>query len=117
MLRAVVRKAPDADVLVVGYPSFVPEDGPCEGLPIAEGDLPLALSINRGLNTAMEKAAERVGARYVDVHAATRGHDICSDDPWVADGTASRGRAAPWHPYAAEQQATAEAILEALADS
>lgn len=117
VVRAVVRRAPDAEVLVVGYPSFVPEDAPCDELPLAAGDLPLALRINRGLNTAMETAADRVGVPYVDVYAATEGHDICSDDPWVAGGTASRGRAAPWHPYAEEQQATAEAVLAVLEDS
>jgi hypothetical protein len=109
-----VKRAPDAVVLVVGYPAFAPEDGPCDELPLAPGDIPLAVEINRGLNQAMETAAKRAGVRYVDVYAATKGHDICSDEPWIAGREATHGRAAPWHPYIQEQEATADAILAAL---
>ena len=112
-VRAVVDRAPDATVLVVGYPAVVPEDGTCPALPLAVGDYAFALKVNRGLNDVMKAAARASKVRYLDVYTATRGHDICGDDPWVA-GQSPNGDGAPWHPYAAEQQATAAVIEAAL---
>ncbi|MDZ5620017.1 SGNH/GDSL hydrolase family protein [Nocardioides sp. HM23] len=113
-VRTVVRMAPDATVLVVGYPSVVPEDGTCSELPLADGDYPFALQVNRGLNAALKTAARSADVRYVDLYEATRGHDICGEDPWVAGRTTIGGKGVAWHPFASEQKATAAAIVAAL---
>lgn len=112
-LRKIVGKAPNAVVLVVGYPSIVPEHGTCSNLPLATGDYSLARTINTGYNDALQAAAEATDTTYVDVYRATLGHDICGKPPWIA-GARSRNSTAPWHPYAQEQQKTADLIEAAL---
>ncbi len=110
-LRAVRRKAPAARVLVVGYPDLIPTS-PCAAFPLAAGDVPFASRIISGLNSDLKAAATQTRSTYVDVFAVTHGHDICSADPWIA-GEVDRAKGVPWHPYAAEQHAAADAIVKA----
>lgn len=108
-------RAPEARVLVVGYPQIVPQgDSSCDALPLAEGDLPFARTVNRGLAEALEEAARASGAEYVDVYALTEGHDVCSDDPWIAGRETIPGEALAFHPTAEEQQAVADEIIRVL---
>lgn len=110
-------RAPDARILVVGYPQIVPQgDRSCPELPIADGDLPFARTVNEGLADALEEAARSAEVEYVDVYAATEGHDICSDDPWIAGRETVPGQALAFHPLAAEQRAVADEILRILED-
>ncbi len=107
-------RAPDAQVLVVGYPQIVPADGTCDALPLATGDYPFAYGVNRDINGALKGAAATTGVTYVDVFAASAGHHICAEDPWIA-GTSPEGReAAPYHPYTEEQALVADLVLEEL---
>jgi lysophospholipase L1-like esterase len=106
-------RAPQARVLVVGYPQIVPDHGTCPRLlPLADGDYPFARRIATGLVQAVRAGAR--GAGYVDVFAATRGHDICADDPWINGHETDAARALAFHPFAAEQQAVAELIVKRL---
>ena len=114
-VAGVQGRAPDARVLVVGYPQIVPQgDRSCPELPIAAGDLPFARTVNEGLADALEEAAATAGVEYVDVYSLTEGHDICADDPWIAGRETVDGQALAFHPFAAEQQAVAEEILRML---
>jgi hypothetical protein len=70
--------------------------------------------MNRLLLTAMQRAATKTRATYIDVYAASRGHDICSDDPWVNDRYTDPGRALLYHPFTEEQAAVARLILAQL---
>lgn len=114
-LREITDRAPDARVLLVGYPQLAPAEGSCEQLPIAEGDYPFARRLNEQVNRALADAARAAEAEFVDVFAATEGHDMCAADPWIA-GTEPVADAAPFHPYPEEQQAVADLILERLED-
>ena len=62
----------------------------------------------------MAGGARKAKAEYVDVYALTEGHDICSDDPWIAGRDTVPGQALAFHPFAAEQQAVAEEIVRIL---
>lgn len=117
VLRFVAGKAPEARIVVVGYPNFVPERT-CEQFPVASGDLPWIASINDGLVRAQERAAAEAGAEFLDIYDVTDGHDFCSDDPWVAGAAPDPaiGPAAPYHPYPKVQQVVADR-LEALLTS
>lgn len=115
VLQDVQAKAPDAQVVMVGYPQIFPAGTTgCDDLPLADGDLPLARRFNEGLNAAVEAAAQAAGADFVDVFSATDGHGICSEDPWIA-GKTVRGEGFAYHPYAEEQQAVAR-LLERVVD-
>ncbi|GAB3998331.1 SGNH/GDSL hydrolase family protein [Nocardioides marmoraquaticus] len=113
-LRLVQRRAPDAQVLAVGYPTIVSADRGCEALPLSDGTRRVAARLNTALNDAVRSAAERAGVTYVDVAEATADHDICADEPWVNGADTDQQRALAFHPFAEEQQAVADAVLAAV---
>ena len=114
VLDAVRHKAPDATVLLVGYPRLVDADGSCPAMPLADGDLPLVVELEEQLNETLARAARRSGAEFVDMRAVTGGHEICSADPWVNGRRTDQERALAFHPFAEGQQAVADEILATL---
>jgi len=117
VVQGVRGRAPEARILVVGYPQIVPQgDRACPALPIADGDLAFARTMNRGLAEALEEGARKGGAEYVDAYALSEGHDVCSDDPWIAGKETVEGQALAFHPFAAHQEAVAQEILRLLED-
>lgn len=115
VLAAVAERAPEARVLLVGYPRLLPDDGACpRRVPVAAGDVAYVREMQALLVAAQERAAEEAGAGYVDVYAASAGHDVCSDEPWVNDVTDGPEGAYAFHPMPAHQRAVADLILEML---
>jgi lysophospholipase L1-like esterase len=108
------ERAPQAQVLVVGYPQIVSADHICAKLPLARGDYAYGEKVSRALNDALRAAAEATGSTYVDVYAASKGHDVCAADPWVNGSVTDQKRAAAYHPFAAEQKAVADLVLAAV---
>ncbi len=105
--------APAAEVLLVGYPHIVTADSTCAKLPLATGDYAYAERVNRALTEAVRKAARATDSTYVDVWAASAGHDICSAEPWVNGSVNDQKRAAAYHPFAVEQAAVAKLVVAA----
>ncbi len=106
-------RAPRAEVVVVGYPQIVPGSGTCPELPLAAGDYPFGRQVNRGLADAVQQGASGADA-YIDVFAASAGHDICAKDPWINGIQTDPSRALAFHPFAAEQRAVADLVLDAI---
>lgn len=107
-------RAPRARVVVVGYPQIVPDHDTCPKLlPLAAGDYPYARRINEGLAKAVEAGARKADA-FVDTFGPGAGHDICADDPWINGRATDASRALAFHPFAEEQEAVAELVLDAL---
>lgn len=101
-LRDIHGRAPRAEVVIVGYPRIAPPRGTCPRvLPFAAGDYAYANLVERRLNSALRRAAEIVGATYVDTFRSSRGHDVCagSGRAWV-NGQRSSTQAAAYHPLA-----------------
>lgn len=113
-VREIHRRAPHARVLLVGYPRLLSTRSTCGKLPLAAGDYGYVERVNRALDENLRYAARRAGATYVDVWAASRGHDICADRPWVNGAQTDQQRAAAFHPFATEQQAVASLVAKAL---
>jgi lysophospholipase L1-like esterase len=113
-LRAIRTRAPQAVVLLVGYPRLVPDQGSCADLPLATGDYAEARRIGRALDRALAGAADRARVSFVDLYEASRGHDICSGDPWVNGRVTDRQRALAYHPLASGMRAAADGVLAAL---
>ena len=114
VIEEIRERAPMARVMLVGYPKLLPEAGTCPyRMPLAAEDYAYALEINTRLAEGIRDAGVSAGAEYVDLFTASEGHDICSDDPWIA-GVHGAQRAMHLHPYPAEQQAVADLILELL---
>ena len=114
-VRRVRSKAPSADVLLIGYPWLVPEDGGCyPEMKVAAGDLALLRRLQVAVNDAGRRAADEEGARFVDMLPPSAGHDACAGPQrWIEPMTTSGpGRL---HPNAAGQEAIAEQVRKALA--
>ena len=82
-----------------------------------------ALSIKRVLPSraatsirACVPGSGSAGVHYVDLLEPSEGHDICAgDDAWVNGVVTDPERATGLHPFAEEQQAVADLVVEALA--
>ena len=115
VIEDIRERAPEARVLFVGYPKLLPASGGCpRRLPLAIGDYDYARQINERLAVAVRDAGTSAGAEYVNLYHASNGHDICSDEPWIAGIRGDQFRAMGLHPYPAEQRAVAELILAKL---
>lgn len=79
-LRAVHRRAPRAQVAILGYPWIVPERKGCfDRMPVAEGDVPYLRNIQRVLNVVVGRAAGATGSTYVGFDRVSDGHDACQE--------------------------------------
>ena len=115
VVTAITERAPDAQVLLIGYPQIIPSEGTCRArLPLAVGDYAYTRDLNLRLADAVRRGGMSAGADYIDLVAASQGHDICSDEPWIAGIRGKDNRAAGLHPYPAEQEAVAELVLARL---
>lgn len=111
-LYQIQEHSPNARVVLVGYPRIAPKNGSCHALlPTRPRALRVMDTIMAALNDAMRGAAERRHVGYVDVYAASAGHDVCSDHPWV-NGSEPTSRAEALSPLAAGQKAVAAMILK-----
>jgi hypothetical protein len=66
------------------------------------------------VNRDGKPATAAAGADYVDTYSLSKGHDVCSDDPWVNGHEEVPGEAAALHPFAAYHRAVADAIVTLL---
>ncbi|WGL52333.1 SGNH/GDSL hydrolase family protein [Nocardioides sp. BP30] len=112
-LQAVHAKAPHAEVALVGYPQLVPASGSCAALPLQEADRAFLHQLFIDISQRMAQAAKDADARFVDVLDASRGHDICSADPWI-NGPHNTAQAFAFHPFEEEQRAVAALVVKAL---
>jgi hypothetical protein len=110
------QAAPRARVAVLGYPAILPPTGGCfDRMPIAEGDVPSLHGLQVTLDDAVRRAAAATGVRFVDLSAASAGHDACQPigvrrvEP-VLQGT----NAVIVHPNALGERETAARTTEAL---
>jgi lysophospholipase L1-like esterase len=116
-LQAIKQRAPQARVLVVGYPDILPEHSngcwPLE--PIAYGDVSYLRTTEKELNAMLATAAAQNGAEYVDTYTPTIGHDICQLEgvKWI-EGVIPTAPAAPVHPNAEGEEALANIVEAAL---
>ncbi len=116
-LQEIKRRAPRATVVLVGYLRLAPERGSCPELPLAVGDYAVGRRIGEALSQAQRRAATSTGVRFVDMYSASRGHDICSSDPWVNGRVTDRQRALSYHPFESGMKADADQVLAALGKS
>jgi hypothetical protein len=78
-LLEVQRRAPAAEVLVVSYPTSLPDDGVAcwPYLPILPADMPYLVAKFKEMNAMLASAAAEAGATYVDIYTSSIGHDAC----------------------------------------
>ena len=117
VLQAIRGRAPQARILLVGYPGILPSTGTgCWPLvPIAHGDVPYLRGTELALNQMLAQVAAENGATFVDTYTATTGHDVCTarGTKWI-EGLVPTSPAYPFHPNRLGQQAMANQVLAAL---
>ncbi len=116
-IERVQRRAPQARIVLVGYLRIAPADGgTCpRRLPFATGDLAFGDRVIRSLNDALAGAARRTGVEFLDMYAASKGHDVCSADPWVNGRLTDTQRALAYHPFESGMAAVADELAKLLA--
>lgn len=118
VLEEIDERAPDARVLVVGYPTILPDAGPgCYPVvPFSAGDVRYLRELTKSLNAMLAEQADEADAEFVDTYGPSIGHDICQlpGAKWV-EGLVPTSPAAPVHPNARGMRASADAVQAALA--
>lgn len=111
VLDTIAEAAPDATVVVVGYPDLLPVTGSCPDLvPLAAGDYALLNDVTHALSDALRDRAAEHGFDFVNLRGPSKGHDICSAKPWVNGQMVAADGTIPFHPFDVEQQAVARII-------
>ena len=93
-------KAPNAEVVVLGYPRLYQIGGSCS---VGLSDTSRGY-LNNGadaLDTVIDKEATNAGFTFADVRSAFTGHEICSGSPWLHSVTWPIDES--YHPTAAGQ--------------
>jgi lysophospholipase L1-like esterase len=107
----VAKKAPNALIVVTGYPYLFEPD---PNNPIITAFNAATAALNKTIEAAVN-ATHNDNIVYVDVTDQFEGHGIGSDDPFINGPTAGFPEA--FHPNAAGYRAYAEAISAALRDA
>jgi lysophospholipase L1-like esterase len=116
VLTAIAARAPQARIVVVGYPDMFPQSGGCwPAVPITSGDVAYLRGIEVRANAMLAAVAQTAGATFVNTYTPTTGHDFCQPES-VRDieGLLPGSLALPFHPNTRGQQAIANAVLKAL---
>lgn len=114
-LRAIHKAAPHARIVLVGYPRYLPDSGSCpDRYSVVAAMEPRLRDALKVVNEKWKAAAASAGADYVDTYAMSKGHDVCSADPWVNGSQEQPGKAVALHPFEAFHEAVAKKIVALL---
>lgn len=117
-LDEIERRAPRAQVYVVGYPAILPSGGTgcARTMGLAPGDVSYLQQTEQELDAMLQQQAKAAGAGYVDTYTPSTGHDACSaeDTRWI-EPLLPQSAAASVHPNERGERGMADAVLGALA--
>lgn len=115
VLDAIGERAPNAEIVVVGYGTYV-RPGGCYGTqPVWARDADYLQASVDAMNDALAAQAEAHGAHFVDVRPVSVGHDACAaPDERFLEGVIPANPAAPLHPTAAGMAAFAQVVADSL---
>jgi lysophospholipase L1-like esterase len=116
VLTEIRQRAPQARVVLVGYPDMFPQSGGCwPAVPITNGDVAYLRGTEVKINAMEAAAASATGVTFIDTYTPTTGHDFCQPESnRDVEGLLPGSIALPFHPNARGQQAMATAVLAAL---
>jgi hypothetical protein len=117
VLGAIDERSPDAQVLLVGYPAILPDEGPgCfPVVPFSPGDVEYLRGVEKALNAMLADQASAAGMDFVDTYTPSIGHDACQlpGTKWV-EGLVPTSPAAPVHPNAQGMKAIGGIVADAV---
>lgn len=82
-IRLIQRTAPQASVVVVGYPRILSSPRQCSWLLAPERARPIT-QLQRNLDHVLRQSARRSDAEFVDWPRRVDRHSLCSPTPWYA---------------------------------
>jgi lysophospholipase L1-like esterase len=116
VIQGIRARAPQAKVLVVGYPDGLPQNGSnCyPDVPFSSADVTWFNSMEIDLNGVLKQAAQANGATFVDTFSSSIGHDACQgSNAWV-NGLLPTSAAFPLHPNQTGEANMAKQVEGAL---
>ena len=119
VLADIAARAPQARIVVVGYPDMFPLTGGCwPAVPITDGDVAYLRGIELQLNAMLAADARAADATFVNTYTPTIGHDFCQPERTRdVEGLLPGSLVLPFHPNARGQAAIAAAVLAAVRPS
>ncbi|MBY4128373.1 SGNH/GDSL hydrolase family protein [Rhodococcus fascians] len=115
-LQDIHTRAPEAKVIIVGYPWLIPAASTCAPqVPVALGDVPYLRNLQATLNDAIRQAATDTDTTFVDMSVVSEGHDACQPVGvrWV-EPLLFADQFVPLHPNALGEAAIAAEVSKAL---
>lgn len=112
IVREVRIKAPSARIVLVSYPAILPEQGNCAATGVSDAQAQISRDVAARLAAATRRAADEEDALLIDMAALSKGHDVCSQSPWVNGAEPAHGTA--FHPNTEGSAAVAAGIIEVL---
>jgi lysophospholipase L1-like esterase len=116
-LTQVRQRAPEARIVVSGYPQIAPSDGEGCLVPLRASapDAAFFDDWERYLNEMMRQVALAAGLEFVDTYAPSVGHDACrpANERWV-EPMVGHETFVPLHPNVAGERSMADAALAVL---
>ncbi len=114
-LTEIRDRAPDAEIVVAGYGTYVREGGCWPFQPVWGRDADYIQGSVNLLNDALERQTLAHGGTYVDLAEVSVGHDVCAPpSERYLEGLVPTSVAAPLHPNARGMAAFGEALAEAV---
>ena len=115
LLDAIHAHAPNADVYVAGYGTYLPQNGCWPIAPLTPRDANYIQGSIDKTNAALARQAAAHNARYVDVRTASIGHDVCKPPgvKWF-ESLIPTSVAAPLHPNADGMAAIGGLVASAI---
>jgi len=115
LLEQVQTAAPAADLVLVGYPRIMPDDGTCDAVRLPASDVALAVRAEVELDQALASAANRAGVQFISLRTASEGHDACAGgEAWTNGLTPATGDGIVFHPNRRGMAAVADAVAAGL---
>jgi GDSL-like Lipase/Acylhydrolase family len=119
IVAGVHERSPKAKIVFVNYLTLLPATGSCPGkLPLTEEEIEKIRAVAARLAAITRKAAQETGSTLVKASDLTKGHDVCSADPWVYGfefpGSPTGFNPVPYHPKLQTMQAIADALDRTL---
>lgn len=114
-LDVIRAHAPSAEIVVVGYGSYVRPGGCPDRQPMWPRDADYLQGVIDSVDDAMAAQARSRAIAFVDIRNVTSGHDICSDASRAHyAGVVPAESAVPLHPTASGMQAIGACVAEQI---
>ncbi|GAB3287213.1 SGNH/GDSL hydrolase family protein [Parasphingorhabdus pacifica] len=113
-MTTIERLAPHADVVVVGYGTYLPPGGCHPVQPLWPRDADYVQDSIDSLSAVLGETARAHGARFVDIGPLSEGHGVCAPPAEkYFEGFIPTSLAAPLHPNAKGMTAFGHAVADA----